>query len=107
MKSRVDSVQELVDDCQPNLLCLVEIHMQEKQEIKITGYETIYRNDKTSNSGGILIAVKDTLKTITMKVKEKTEIGQTLWILLNNQKKENKSRSDICSTRRCDTKRRT
>ena len=107
LKSKVDSVQELVDDCQPNLLCLVETHMQEKQEITITGYETIYRNDKTSNSGGILIAVKDTLKTITMKVKEKTEIGQTLWILLNNQKKENKSRGDICSTRRCDTKRRT
>ena len=107
LKSKVDSVQELVDDCQPNLLCLVETHMQEKQEIAITGYETIYRNDKTSNSGGILIAVEDTLKTITMKVKEKTEIGQTLWILLNNQKKENKSRSDICSTRRCDTKRRT
>ena len=62
--------------------------MQEKQEITITGYETIYRNDKTSNSGGILIAVEDTLKTITMKVKEKTEIGQTLWILLNNQKKK-------------------
>ena len=107
LKSKIDSVQELVDDCQPNLLCLVETHMQEKQEITITGYETIYRNDKTSNSGGILIAVKDTLKTITMKVKEKTEIGQTLWILLNNQKKENKSRGDICSTRRCDTKRRT
>ena len=107
MKSKADSVQELVDDCQPNLLCLVETHIQEKQEITITGYETIHRNDKTSNSGGILIAVKDTLKIITMQVKEKTEVGQTLWILLNNQKKENKSRSHICSTRRCNTKRRT
>ena len=47
LKSKVDSVQELVDDCQPNLLCLVEIHMQEQEEITIPGYETIYRNDKT------------------------------------------------------------
>ena len=102
LKSKVDSVQELVDDCQPNLLCLVEIHMQEKQEIKITGYETIYRNDKTSNSGGLLIAVKDTLKTITMQVKEKTE--DIVDTTKQSKKKENKSRSDICSTRRCDTK---
>ena len=35
-----------------------------------------------------MIAVKDTLKTITMQVKQKTEVGQTLWILLNNQKKK-------------------
>ena len=88
MKSKIDSVQELVDDCQPNLLCLVETHMQEEEEITIPGYETIYRNDKTSNSGGIIIAVKDTLKTITMQVKQETEVGQTLWTLLNNQKKK-------------------
>ena len=87
LKSKVDSVQELVDDCQPNLLCLVETHMQEEEKITIPGYETIYRNDKTSNSGGILIAVKDTLKTITMQVKQETEVGQ---ILLNNQKKKKK-----------------
>ena len=68
--------------------------MQEEEETTIPGYETIYRNDTTSNSGGILIAVKDTLKTITMQVMQETEVGQ---ILLNNQKKENKSRSDICT----------
>ena len=68
--------------------------MQEEEEITIPGCETTYRNDKTSNSGGILIAVKDTLKTITMQVKQETEVGQ---ILLNNQKKENKSRSHICT----------
>ena len=72
MKSKVDSLQELVDDCQPNLLCLVETHMQEEEEIRIPGYLTIFRNDKTSNSGGIIITVKDTVKTITMQVKQET-----------------------------------
>ena len=32
LKSKVDLVQELVDDCQPNLPCLVETHMQEEEE---------------------------------------------------------------------------
>ena len=88
MKSKVDSVQELVDDCQPNLLCLVETHMQEEEEIGMPGYETMYQNGKTSNSGGIIISVKDTMKTITMQLKQETEVGQKLWILLNNQKKK-------------------
>ena len=30
----------------------------------IPGYVIIHRNDKTSNSGGIIIAVKDAMKTI-------------------------------------------
>ena len=42
LKSKIDSVQELVDDCQPNLLCLVETHMQKEKEIIIPGHETIY-----------------------------------------------------------------
>ena len=74
LKSKVDSVQELVDDCQPNLLCLVETQMQEEEEIRIPQYETIYWNAKTSNSGGIIIAVKDTVKIITMQVKQETEV---------------------------------
>ena len=91
LKPKIDSVQELVDDCQPNLLCLGETHMQEEEEIIIPRYGTIYRNDKTSNSGGIIIAVKDTMKKITMQVKQETEVGQTLRILLNNQKKKIKA----------------
>ena len=88
LKSKVDSVQELADDCQPNLLCLVETHMQEEEEKTVRGYETIYHNDKTSNCGEITIAVKNTMKKITMQVKQERELGQTLWILLNNQKKK-------------------
>ena len=34
------------------------------------------------------MTVKDTLKTITMQIKQETEVWQTLWILLNNKKKE-------------------
>ena len=81
-------MQELVDDCQPHLLCLVETHMQVEEQIKIPGYETIYRNDKTYNSGGIIIAVHDTVKTISMEVRQESEVGQMLWVMLNNQQKK-------------------
>ena len=75
LKSKVDSVQELVDDWQSNLLCVVETHTQEEEEIEMPGCDTIYKNDKTSNSGGILITVKDILKTIFMHVKQEAEVG--------------------------------
>ena len=90
MKSKVYSVQELVDHWQPRLLCLTETHMQVEEEITIPAYETIHRNNKALNSGGIIIAVKDKKKIITMPVKQGAEVGQTLWILLNNQKKKRK-----------------
>lgn len=70
--------------------------MPDEVKITISGYETIYWNDETSNSEGIITAVKDTMKTITMQLKQETEVGQTLWTLLNNKKKE--SGSDICTT---------
>ena len=41
-----------------------------------------------------------------MQVKQEAEVGQTLWILLNNKKKR-KEKYDICTTQRCDTKQRT
>ena len=78
MRSKVDSVQELVDDCQPSLLCLIETHMHEEEEIRIPGFEIICRNGKTSNSGGVITTVKDTLKTITMQVKQETEVRQIM-----------------------------
>ena len=49
--------------------------MPEEVKITISGYETIYWNDETSNSEGIITTVKDTMKTITMQLKQETEVG--------------------------------
>ena len=66
MKSKVDSLTELVENQKPTIVCLVETHL-EKEEVAIPGYEKICRNDKAANSGGILVAVKDNIKTATMQ----------------------------------------
>ena len=54
MKCKVDSFTELVEDQKPTIVCLVETHLKKEEEVAIPGYETINRNDKTANSGGIL-----------------------------------------------------
>ena len=48
----------------------------------------IYRNDDTKNSKGILLAVRNSIKTISIEVSRYDEVGQTLWILLSNQKQK-------------------
>ena len=44
---------ETISDYQSILICLVEIHLQKEEEIKIPGYSQILCNDKSGNGGGI------------------------------------------------------
>ena len=64
---------------------MVETHITKEEQIQIPEYET-FRNEGTINSRGILIATKEKLKTTVLEVNREDEIGQTLWVLLNNQK---------------------
>ena len=85
LKSKIDSLAETIDDYEPTLICLVETHLSKEEQIQIPGYK-IFRNDGTNNSRGILIVIKEKLKTIVVEVTREEEIGQSLWVLLNNQK---------------------
>ena len=52
----------MIDDYQPALVCIVETHMQKEEEIQIPGYSLVYCNDRSADSGGILIGVRDNIK---------------------------------------------
>ena len=60
--------------------------MLKEEEITIPGYETAFREDRTNNSGGIMITVKDNVKTISIQTQHGKSIGQALWVQLDNQK---------------------
>ena len=81
IKSKVDSLAEMVEDQKHAIVCLVE-----KEEVAIPGYETIYRYDKSANSGGILVAVKNNIKTVTMQTHKQEQVGEGLSILIDNKK---------------------
>ena len=86
MKSKANSLTELVEDQKPRIVCLVERHLEKEEEVAIPGYETIYRDDETTNSGGILVAVKDNIKTVTMQTHKQEQVGEGLRILTDNKK---------------------
>ena len=52
----------MIEDYQLALVCVAEIHMEKEEEIQIAGYSLVYRNEKSANSGGMLIGVKDSMK---------------------------------------------
>ena len=54
IKSKVDSLTKTVDDTNPTIICLIERHILKEEEITVPGYETVFREDRTNNSGGIM-----------------------------------------------------
>ena len=78
----------MIDDYQPALVCIIETHMQKEEEIQISGYSLVYRNDRSANSGGILIGVRDNIKNNSLELTQENKVGQSLWILLTNTNKK-------------------
>ena len=79
----------MIDYYQPSLICIVETHTQKEEEIQIPGRSLVYRNDRSANSGGILIGVRDNIN-ISLESTQENRVGQSLWILVTNTKKKMK-----------------
>ena len=93
LKSKLDSPQEMIDDYQPALVCIVETNMQKEEEIQIPGYSLVYRNDRSAYSGGTLISmlylgVRYNIENISLELTQENKVGKSLWILLTNTKKK-------------------
>ena len=65
LKSKVDSIMKTINGYQSILICLliclVETYLQKEEEIGIPGYRQIFRNDRSGNSGGIILAMKENI----------------------------------------------
>ena len=57
IKSKVDLLTETVGDTDLPIISIVDTHAIE-EDITIRGYETVFREDGTNNSGEIMIVVK-------------------------------------------------
>ena len=69
---------ETISDYKPILICLVETNLQKEEGIRIPGYSQIFFNERSGNSGSIMLAVKENVRTVTLEVAQEKEIGQSL-----------------------------
>ena len=68
LKSKIDALDEVIDDYKPSLIWLVEKNLAKEQKISIPGYR-IYRNDGMKNSKGMSAAVRSSVKIVSLEVK--------------------------------------
>ncbi len=85
-KSKFESLLEKIEEIEPTIFSITETHLMEAQYIKkIKGY-VLYRNDRDNYGGGIIIGVKEELQNICTVVEKSNEVGETLWIVIDNNK---------------------
>ena len=81
------SIERIINEIDPTIICLVETHLGEEDEIEIPGYE-IERNDRNKDGGGCLIAYKKQMKNLVVEIiKKETE---AMWITIGNSNAEMK-----------------
>ena len=85
IKSKLPSLLTIIAEDDPTIFCITETHLLEEEKIDVEGYE-IYRNDRDNLGGGVLIGVKLELNKITTIVEKSSEVGETLWIVIDNQR---------------------
>ena len=66
LKSKTDSLANIIEEVDPSIICLVETHLDEAERVQLEGFNSIFRSDKSSESGGIMVAAKDKLKNIVI-----------------------------------------
>ena len=87
-KSKTDSLASIIEEMNPSIICLVETQLDEAERVQLEGLNSVFRSDKSSDSGGIMVAVKDKLKNIAIQLGETKDVGQTLWVRLDNRKEK-------------------
>ena len=77
LKSKINALDEAIDDFKPKFICLVETELAKEEQNGIQGYR-IYRNVGIKNSKRVLIALRYSIKTLSADVNRYDEVGQTL-----------------------------
>ena len=85
IKSRLDSLQEKIEEVDPTVFCITETHLLKTEKIDIEGYCMI-PHSRDNLGGGILVGVKNEIKNICTVVKKGSDVGETLWITIDNDR---------------------
>ena len=86
LKSKMESLQDKIDEVCPTLIGITESHLLEKEKLKFDGYADPFRNDRDNLGGGICIAVRQEIKDICTVVEKWRDVGESLWIVIDNGK---------------------
>ena len=84
IKSKMASLQDIINEYDPHVICINETHLGQDEGINIKGYKVFY-NNKKEGRGGIVIGIKNKFKHLSIEIETKTEEFETLWVTVSNE----------------------
>ena len=87
IKSKIESLQEIVEEKKPDIIALVETHLEKEEQLKIEGYHII-RKDRNSEGGGVMLAMKERYRDAYVEMEnDENDDGEKIWIVLGTKTK--------------------
>ena len=76
LKSKLDSLEEIIERHSPDIIGIVETHLGEEERIEIEGYKPI-RSDRNTEGGGVMLAIKKEYEDncVEIPIKEKVNVS--------------------------------
>ena len=81
LKAKIESLKEIIIDEHPEIVGLVETMLNTGDAIPLGGY-TVFRNDRNSDGGAVVMAVHNDLKGLIVEECKESEEGETLWLCM-------------------------
>ncbi len=80
-------MKEIPDDEKPVIICITETHLDEAETVSLKGYK-LFRNDRNSEGGGVLIGVQEKLEHVVVEISrsKETDVEESIWVAINNGK---------------------
>ena len=83
-KSKSESLCEMMKEEKPDVVGIVETMLDSKEATQIDGYN-IFRNDRNSEGGGVMLLIRDELRGLIVDRDVETH-GESIWISLSNNR---------------------
>ena len=86
IKSKLESLRNIVEEEKPDIIGIAETMLDKTEDITIQGYKMI-RNDRDKEGGGVLLAVKEEYRHVTMEVNRNSIVEESIWISMGTKQK--------------------
>ena len=85
LNSKLESLESILDDCDPDVVCISETNVHGTKKIKMKNYVSFTKNNPNKKSmGGLVTSVKEDVKLSAVKVNDNSEGDEFLIVRLEH-----------------------
>ena len=84
VKSKMNSIKGILEEHQPDIVGMVETHVNQVEHLEMEGY-TLIRNDRNEEGGGVMLMMKSEYKQETIEVERTSGSMESLWVTMGTK----------------------